>query len=76
MAAGAALDVSSFDDGSLSPGNRLFIAAAEGAITVPPMLRLQPASKLAQPGLQAKTSVEDGCLYVTISSGGTMLLFR
>ena len=76
VAAGAALDVSSFDDGSLSPGNRLFIAAAEGAITVPPMLRLQPASKLAQPGLQAKTSVEDGCLYVTISSGGTMLLFR
>ena len=55
-----------------SPG----VAAAEGPITVPPMLRLKPAAKLAQPGLQAKTIVKDGLLYAIISSGGTAIFFR
>ena len=73
---GAELDVSAFDDGSLAPGDKLFIAAAEGTITVPPTLRLRPASKLAMSGLTAKTSVVDGCLYATISSSGTTLVFR
>ena len=72
----AVLDVSAFEDGSLAPGNRLFLAAVEGAITVPPLLRMQPASKLVLPGLTAKTSVVDGCLYATISSGGTTIIFR
>ena len=72
----AVLDVSAFDDGEIAPGKRLFIAAAEGPITVPPTLRLKPDSTLALSGLTGKTSVVDGCLYVTISSSGTMLLFR
>ncbi|MBR1588977.1 MAG: hypothetical protein IJ658_11710, partial [Kiritimatiellae bacterium] len=72
----AVLDVSAFEDGALAPGDTLFLAAAEGPVTVPPMLRLKPASKLVQPGLTAKTSVEDGCLFVTISSGGTSVIIR
>ena len=43
---------------------------------MPPMLRLKPAAKLAQPGLQAKTIVKDGLLYAIISSGGTAIFFR
>jgi hypothetical protein len=70
------LDVSAFEDGSLAPGNRLFLAAVEGAITVPSLLRMQPASKLVLPGLTAKTSVVDGFLYATISPGGTTLILR
>lgn len=34
------------------------------------------ASKLTQSGLIAKTSVEDGGLYVRISASGTALFFR
>ena len=47
-----------------------------GTITVPSLLRMQPASKLVLPGLTAKTSVVDGFLYATISSGGTTLILR
>ena len=76
VADNAVLDVSSFDDGEIAPGNTLFIAAAEGAITVPATLRVRPAEKLSQPGLMAKTVVADGCLYVTVSSGGTTIIVR
>ena len=72
----AVLDVSAFDDGEIAPGDRLFIAAAEGPITVPTTLRVRPAEKLSQPGLLAKTVVADGCLYVTVSSGGTAIIIR
>ena len=72
----AVLDVSAFDDGEIAPGDRLFIAAAEGPITVPATLRVRPAEKLSQPGLLAKTVVVDGCLYVTVSSGGTAIIIR
>ena len=73
---GAKLDLSAFDDGSLAPGSKLFIAAAEGSVTVPPTLRLNPNSELALSGLSGKTAVKDGCLYVTISSSGTAIIFR
>ena len=76
VADNAVLDVSAFDDGEIAPGSKLFIAAAEGTVTVPPTLRLKPDSTLALSGLTGKSSVVDGCLYVTISSSGTMLLFR
>ena len=72
----AVLDVSAFDDGEIAPGDRLFIAAAEGPVTVPTTLRVRPAEKLSQPGLMAKTVVADGCLYVTVSSGGTAIIIR
>ena len=76
VAENAVLDVSAFDDGGIAPGDRLFIAAAEGPITVPTTLRVRPAEKLSQPGLLAKTVVADGCLYVTVSSGGTAIIIR
>ena len=47
VADNAVLDVSAFDDGGIAPGDRLFIAAAEGTVTVPPTLRLKPDSTLA-----------------------------
>ena len=72
----AVLDVSAFDDGEIAPGDRLFIAAAEGPITVPATLRVRPAEKLSQPGLLAKTVVAHGCLYVTVSSGSTAIIIR
>ena len=43
---------------------------------MPATLRVRPAEKLSQPGLLAKTVVEDGCLYVTVSSGGTAIIIR
>ena len=76
VADNAVLDVSAFDDGEIAPGNTLFIAAAEGPITAPTTLRVRPAEKLSQPGLMAKTVVEDGCLYVTVTSGGTTIIVR
>ena len=76
VADNAVLDVSAFDDGEIAPGNTLFIAAAEGPITAPKTLRVRPAEKLSQPGLMAKTVVEDGYLYVTVTSGGTTIIVR
>ena len=76
VAENAVLDVSAFDDGGIAPGDRLFIAAAEGAITVPTMMRMHPAEKLSQPGLMAKTVIVDGCLYATFTSGGTTIIIR
>ena len=76
VAAGAVLDVSAFEDGSLAPGDTLYLAAVEGPVTVPPTLRVRPASKLTQSGLTGKTSVADGLLFVRISTSGAAIIIR
>jgi len=73
---GARLDLSAYEDGTFKAGDTLFVAAAEGTITVPSSLKVRPLSKLAHTGLLAKTKVEDGLLYVTISSGGSTIIIR